>query len=110
MKKVILMRKVTKKDKKLVIELLTKSFEDNKSVNYIIIQDEKRIRRISALMDYSFEMCYHFGEILISEDNNGCALLLYPELKRTTLRSLWLDLLLIFNCIGLRDCEDSGDK
>lgn len=101
MKKVILMRKVTKKDKKLVIELLTKSFEDNKSVNYIIIQDQKRIQRISALMDYSFEMCYRFGEVFLSEDNNGCALLLYPHKKRFSIFSIWLSIKLIFCAIGV---------
>lgn len=73
----MLQRKGTKKDEKLIIELLTRSFNDDKSVNYMVIQNERRIERITALMNYSFEMCYHFGEILISENNNGCALLLY---------------------------------
>lgn len=42
------------KDKELVVDILTKSFADNKSVNYIIKQDGKRIERIKNLMRYSF--------------------------------------------------------
>lgn len=94
------MRKATKKDKRLVIDLLTRSFQDNKSVNYIILNDHQYIRRIAALMDYSFEVCMRYGEVFLSEDNKGCALLLYPHQKKTSLFSIWLDVKLIFSAIG----------
>jgi len=88
-------------DKKLVIDILTKSFESNKSVNYIVKQDINRIRRIKALMDYSFEVCYEFGEVFLSDDKKACALVLFPDQKRTTLKSMLLDLKLIFACVGI---------
>jgi len=88
-------------EKALVIDILTASFLENKSVNYIISQDNNKVQRIRSLMDYSFEVCSMFGKVLLSEDRKACALLLYPEQKRTTLRSIWLDLRLIANCIGL---------
>jgi ribosomal protein S18 acetylase RimI-like enzyme len=88
-------------DKTTVINVLSSSFEDNQSVNFIVSQDEKRTRRIRALMDYSYEICSLFGEVWLSDDKNACALILYPHQKRTTLKSIWLDIRLIVQAIGL---------
>jgi ribosomal protein S18 acetylase RimI-like enzyme len=88
-------------DKALVIDLLSRSFDGNQSVNYIVRQDEKRIQRIHSLMDYSYKVCSQFGEVWLSNDQKACALLLYPHLKRTTLKSIWLDIKLMFQVIGL---------
>jgi len=52
------MKKARYTDKELVVDILTRSFNANQSVNYIVKQDKKRIKRISALMDYLFEVCY----------------------------------------------------
>ena len=45
------------KDKERIVEILTNSFQDNKSVNYILKQDQKRVQRIRNLMAYSFDFC-----------------------------------------------------
>lgn len=89
------------KDKKRIVDILTNSFDDNKSVNYIVKQDSKRIDRIRSLMDYSFEMCCMFGDIFLSEDRAGCALIVYPDKQKTNLKSILLNLKLVLNCIGL---------
>lgn len=72
----------TYKDKNLIVDILTKSFEDNKSVNYILKQDEKRIDRIRKLMEYSFEICNLFGEIFLSDDKKGCVLIMLSDKKK----------------------------
>ncbi|MGO1243920.1 GNAT family N-acetyltransferase [Sphingobacterium sp. JB170] len=95
------MIRASKSDRKLVVELLTQSFKDNQSVNYIIQQDRHRFQRIRALMHYSIEVCLLFGDVWLSQDKKACALILYPQLKKTTLRSLWLDVTLIFQAIGV---------
>ncbi|MFD2964355.1 MULTISPECIES: GNAT family N-acetyltransferase [Olivibacter] len=95
------MIKAQYEDKLLVIELLMKSFDDNQSVNYIIKQDHERTQRIYALMDYSFAMCYRFGEVWLSNDKQACALILYPHQKKTSLQSVWWDIKLIFQSIGV---------
>lgn len=89
------------KDKTRILEILTASFLENKSVNYIIPQDGLKLYRIHSLMDYSFELCMRFGKVYISDDGKACALLLFPELKKLTFKSILLDLRLIFNCTGL---------
>jgi hypothetical protein len=88
-------------DKRLIADILAKSFNDNKSVNYIVKQDDKREQRLRSLMEYSFEICYLFGDVFLSDNKQGCALVLLPDKKKTTLKSALLDLKLIFSCIGL---------
>ncbi|MEJ5962887.1 GNAT family N-acetyltransferase [Pedobacter immunditicola] len=95
------MIKASKDDKKLIVELLSGSFEDNQSVNYIIRQDTKKPERLRALMEYSIEICSLFGEVWLSDDKEACALILYPHEKKITFRSIYLDLKLIFGAVGL---------
>ncbi|HNP24868.1 MAG TPA: GNAT family N-acetyltransferase [Bacteroidia bacterium] len=92
-------------DKNLVIDILTKSFDTNQSVNYILKQDAKRIKRITALMDYSFEVCFVSGEVILSDDKKGCALVTYPDKKKTTLKSILLDVKLILSSVGLKNIK-----
>src|SRR5665647_1098512 len=88
-------------DKDLIVSILVSSFEDNKSVNYIISQNNKRIERIKWLMEYSYDVCNLFGDIFLSEDKKGCALLILPDKKRTTIKSILLDAKFAFTCLGL---------
>jgi len=88
-------------DRALVVNLLAESFDDNQSVNYIVKQDSKRVKRIRVLMDYSFEVCSLFGAVYLSNDKKACALILFPDQKRPTLKSILLDLKLILFCVGL---------
>lgn len=88
-------------DKTRVIDILSAAFNENKSVNNILVNDEKRTLRIGRLMAYAFETCTKFGRVYLSDDGNGCALLVFPELKKTTISSLILDLKLVLGAIGV---------
>lgn len=104
------MRKAEYSDKNLIVDILTDSFETNQSVNYIVKQDKKRLKRIRSLMDYSFEICYSFGEVFLSEDKSACALILFPDKKKTTLKSILLDIKLILSCIGLSNIRKALNR
>ncbi len=93
------------KDKNRIVDILTRSFDDNKSVNYIIKQDKKRVQRIKKLMDYSFEVCHMFGDVFLSDDKKACALIVLPDKKKTNLKSILLDLKLIISCIGMSNIK-----
>lgn len=93
------------KDKDQIVNILTSSFDDNKSINYIIKQDNKRVERIKNLMDYSFEVCNSFGDVFLSDDKKACALILYPDKKKTSLKSILLDAKLIFSSVGLSNIK-----
>ncbi len=95
------MIRVSYVDKPLILEILCEAFEDNRSVNYVVGQNKHRKDRIQNLMDYSFEVCYRFGAVYLSEDRSGCMLILYPDTKKTTLKTIGLDLKLAIRCIGL---------
>lgn len=96
------MIEATYADKNTVVDILARSFEDNKSVNYIVKQDAHRKQRICLLMAYSFDVCHSFGRVVLSEDGQACALVLFPDKKKTTLHSILWDIKLVVNCIGFR--------
>lgn len=89
-------------DRTLIIAILCDAFEDNPSVNYLIRRDERRVKRLMALMAYAFDLCQLSGEAWLSDDRKGCALILMPHQKKTSLSSAWLDLRLIRQAIGFR--------
>jgi len=89
------------KDKNRVTDILSSSFQGNQSVNYIIPQDRHRLRRIRALMEYSFEICRLNGNIWLSDDGSACALALYPDENKGSWRSFLLNIQFIVRCTGL---------
>lgn len=95
------MKKATKEDRELIIKILTNSFDENQSVNYIVKSDNKRAQRITALMSYSLDMCTLFGEVYLNDDKTACALTIYPHKKKTNFKAIWLDLVLVFKAIGI---------
>ncbi|TDH27002.1 N-acetyltransferase [Segetibacter sp. 3557_3] len=95
------MQRANYSDKAIVIDILSCAFAENQSVNYIVKQDHKRLRRIRNLMSYSFDTCFRFGEIWLSDDKTGCALVVLPDRKRFTLRSILWDIKLMYSCMGI---------
>lgn len=93
------------KDKYMIVDILSSSFDDNKSVNYIVKQDNKRVQRLRKLMEYSFDVCFLFGDVFLSEDKKACALVVLPDKKKTTLKSVLLDIKLIFFSTGVRNIK-----
>jgi hypothetical protein len=73
------MRKADTSDKPVILDILTKSFDANNSVNYVVKQDQNRVDRIRNLMDYSFNVCNEFGEVWMSNNHQACALILFPD-------------------------------
>jgi GNAT superfamily N-acetyltransferase len=104
------MRKAEKQDKSLILELLCASFESNQSVNFIVAQDKNRCSRIRNLMAYSLAMCSLFGEVWLSDDDNACALIIYPHFKKMTFKTVLLDLKLIFQAVGIRNVSKVLDR
>lgn len=92
-------------DKNIVVNILAQSFDDNKSVNYIVKQDKSRRQRITELMSYSFDYCRLFGEVYLSDDKKACALVVIPEKKKTSLKSILLDVRLAVSCIGISNLK-----
>ena len=96
------MIEATYSHRKLAVEILTKSFDSNKSVEYVIKGGAKRQQQIKSLMEYAFDMCMLFGEVYVSNNNMACALVLFPHQKRTTLKSIELDMKFLFYCSSIK--------
>ena len=92
-------------DRDLVVNILTRAFNENLSVNYMVRQDGKRAHRIRYFMEYSFDVCDDSGEVFLSEDKTGCALVLFPDQRSTTLKTALLDIKLVAFCLGLSNIK-----
>ncbi len=95
------MRKAVYSDKALVVDILTKAFDKNVSVNFIVKQDSRRNTRIRFLMEYAFETCFYQGVIYLSHDGKGCILCTLPEKRGSLWRSIVSDMKLLFQVIGI---------
>jgi ribosomal protein S18 acetylase RimI-like enzyme len=82
----------TANDTPLILDILTHSFNNNKSVNYLIKQDQRRAQRLKALLKYSIQLCRQFGHVYLSDDRKACALVMLPDKKKTTPRTIIEDL------------------
>jgi ribosomal protein S18 acetylase RimI-like enzyme len=87
--------------KQKVLAILFESFCDNKSVDFLVKQGQKKESRIKILLEYSYFMGENFGEIILTDDEKGCAILIDPSKKKTTLKSIGWDLKLMVKSIGL---------
>lgn len=96
------MIEATYSDRKAAVELLTQSFDSNKSVEYVIKGGPKRQAQIRALMEYAFDRCMLFGEVYVSDDKKACALVLLPHRKKTTLKSIELEIKFLFFCSSIK--------
>lgn len=88
-------------DKQTVTDILTDSFSDNRSVNYVIPQNNKKMERIQKLMAYSFDVSFASGDVYLSDCRKACALVLYPDHRKTNLQSVWWDLKLGATVFGI---------
>lgn len=89
------------KTKERINQILSSAFDTNKSVRYICGSGTDYRERIRGLMDYSIDNCEAFGKVYISEDSNACALVLFPDKKKTSWKTLQADIGLARQVIGL---------
>ena len=94
------MEKAKESNKSRIIEILTKSFDDNKSTNWAIKCDRERILRIRKLMVYAYDLCKKQEGVVISDDNDGAIIFDYPKTSQYNILRLIKDLGFIFNVIG----------
>ncbi|MCL4639013.1 MAG: GNAT family N-acetyltransferase, partial [Olivibacter sp.] len=99
------MIKAEREDKKVVIDILTQSFASNQSIQYLVKNDKYFAERLAYLMDYSFDICYNFGEVYLSKDKMACALISFPNRRKPFLKSTILDIKLLLKTTGLKNAS-----
>jgi Acetyltransferase (GNAT) domain len=104
------MKILGKKEIGVVNLILTNAFVNNKSVNYALKKKHDK-DLISMLMAYSIKKGEMYGDIWLNAESNACCILIDPSRsKKTTLNSLWWDVKLIFNVIGISNLKKIIDK
>jgi len=68
------MRKATWSDREKVVNIIAESFEGNPSVNWVIKNDSKRIKRIKILAEYAFSNVQRRGGVYLSSNEEGVIL------------------------------------
>lgn len=91
----------SEKDKLVVIEILCQSFKENKSVNFVVKQDQRKEKRLRTLMAYSYYQGSRNGKVYLNEDKTACAIILHSKKKKTSLQDIYWDLKLVIKCIGI---------
>jgi len=87
--------------KQRVIEMLAACFDNNKTVNYIVKQDEKREERVKDLISYSFDACVDSGQVYLSDDCNAVIICSLSVDKLPILEEALLTVRFVFKVIGL---------
>jgi ribosomal protein S18 acetylase RimI-like enzyme len=94
------MIKATENNKNHIIDILTKSFNDNKSTNWAVKKDKKRLMRIAGLMHYACDLCEAQNGAFLSDDQTGAILYDFPRTSKYTISRLRNDIRFILNVIG----------
>lgn len=97
----MIIKRASLTDMPAVVSVLSAAFEKNKSVGYIVGSAAGRMARIHKLMEYSFLSCMDFGRVWLSENRRCCALVMFPDRKRNSIRAVWRDVKLILTVVGL---------
>lgn len=92
---------VSYSDKTSIVNMLTRAFDANGSVNFVVKQDRKTPQRINCLMNYAFEVCWKQGHVFLTDDKKGAAFIMFPHKKLPLLTSVVLDTKLAIQAIGL---------
>lgn len=90
------------KDREIAVGILYQAFIEvliPNSINFVVNKKGNRENRLKALMYYQFDMALEYGKVFISDDLKGC--ILYLEKTGFSLKKLWLEVKLVFNCIGI---------
>lgn len=92
----------TAKERDIAIDILCKSFYNiliPNSINFVVNEKGNRYKKLKALMTYQFDLSLLYGKVFLSDDKNG--VILYLDNPRQSLKRFYLELKLVFKCIGL---------
>lgn len=92
--------------KELIIDVLTDSFLENKSVNFIIKKDKNKRKRVEALMEYSYKYANAYGKVYQHTTQPAFGLLIDTSKNKSTLKSIFWDLKFIFKCVGFKNLKN----
>jgi ribosomal protein S18 acetylase RimI-like enzyme len=94
------MKKVTYKDKEVVVDILTKSFINDPHVNWLI-EESRNKKKLRIIMEYVFGETLNRGVIYLSDDNTATALWNFEKKEKISYEYIKRNLLFLFR-VGLK--------
>lgn len=95
------MKRVTREQKAIVTNIICESFDQDPGMNYLVAQDSTRQIKIRNLVDHCFEVAFRSGEIYLSDDHKGAAMLTYPDSPLKFLETVKLDIKAVWGALGI---------
>jgi ribosomal protein S18 acetylase RimI-like enzyme len=92
------MKQASLADKQTIIKILSESFDTNLSVNSVVKQDKKRVKRIRALMSYVFDIGFRIGQVYVSDNAKAAVICNFPDENKAKFKE---DMRLAFQVVGL---------
>ena len=92
------------------IKIIEEAFDDNPMINFIIKNDHKRKKRISALATYSYNRSARRDGIFFSSDKEGIALCFQFNKKGNLIFDLIDQLKLVIKAIGINRALDASKR
>ncbi len=86
------MRLATRKDQKIVADIITETFMNNPGVNWMFSERGNRAKKISRLADFAFIKCYNRNGVYISSNGKGVALFYRTDKPKFSLLELYYHL------------------
>lgn len=86
------MHQAKRKDRTKVVNIITKTFEHNPGVNWMLSAKGNRIKKIKRLADYAFIKCYNRNGVLISTNGKGVALFYRSDKKKFSLQEIYYEI------------------
>lgn len=84
------MKKAIKTDKALVIDILSQSFLENPTLNFMVGISKHRKKRIRAIAEYAFDYGLRREGVFLSDNNNGAAICYKFNSRKTDVSDLVL--------------------
>jgi len=84
-----------------IINILTESFDKNKSANYAIHPRKRNNAGRKSLMEYALDCTLYRGEVILNKQSTATALLVDSQKAKKTFKQTILDLKLALRVIGL---------
>ncbi|CAL2078675.1 Acetyltransferase (GNAT) family protein [Tenacibaculum sp. 190524A02b] len=105
------MKKATLKHTKLITDILTDSFKENKSIINVTRDGKNQLKRINKLMKFFFLNAYYNGDVFLSNDEKACLLMLTNGVEHkksfsVKLLFLYWKLNLFFNVLGVLNVKN----
>ena len=86
------MHQAKRKDRTKVVNIITKAFEHNPGVNWMLSENGNPTKKIKRLADYAFVKCYNRNGVLISTNGKGVALFYRSDKKIFSLQEIYYEI------------------